>query len=77
MDLVPPGLSSAAGGVRQGRRKKWVKIHIPQLKVSLKHSMGLDCELNEKREQEIQMKGKFFIKSLNGPNKKPNMAIVI
>lgn len=48
-DLVPPGLNSVTGGVRQGRRKNLVKIHTSPLKVSLKQSMGLDCELNATR----------------------------
>lgn len=51
MDWVPPGQSSAAGGVRHGRRKNQVKVHIPPLKVSLKQSMGLDCELNAMRKR--------------------------
>lgn len=34
------------------------------------HGTWLRTECNGKRQQEIQMKGKSFIKSLNGPNKK-------
>lgn len=51
MDLVPPGLSNAAGGVRQGRRENQIKIQTPPLKVSLKQSMGLDCELNSMKKE--------------------------